>query len=726
MSTPLSTIGIFLILGALISLWDFNLKSSPTSLRSTIARGNKTPTVITASSVILRICVALQLGICGMMLATLAFYEGSILLKDAAAVSMLRHAGSTPWSMALPIFQGALVSKKFGPLFLVLLLSAAVAVSQVVSTILTSDLGLQPVAGLKNNTTVHYIDTGEPWFDYEPLKIRPTEFPRFAEVRGKSIDITQPPTTASPGPGRGVKSTGSTVRAFFPLPASTRSSLLYYKGLAGLAEAHVLCMSPTVLDLVFEDEGRITGRLDINFLQQVSGELKSANSFEWNALQSTISPLEMNCTVPITGYGGQFICPLKSPADLDCGGFPTRCLFESTNSWMLVINQTLAVTDDDLPDLALLGQLYNATGYGFDGTEWTTKLIYPSNGTEHLVGMTLCVAGTKNAFADVTAQAAEPFQEPDFTDVRVASFLNSSDSISFHRLYADAAASVRNQLDGPGDFQERGILNLTSYNASSRADLGPFSITVHDLDNRFLRQLPDFTPNNTYRYNESILPLDMDGFYTFLLDTTTYFRQPMANALQSIFSLATAADFAQLVVTDQLLAGAKEADVDISSITIRDSTSTVQTARTVTIPVQKRGMFIVCGIIGLHFITVLIIFYLYFTTRAPKFLDQAWHTLGQVLTLEEGGGILDVARTHGDSALSQLPEAAHMWESPVQITKEGYLTLKEKKPVDEVKTDNENGASQQSTDPARASNQAGSSETQGGEKNNSQVITLKD
>jgi hypothetical protein len=67
------------------------------------------------------------------------------------------------------------------------------------------------------------------------------------------------------------------------------------------------------------------------------------------------------------------------------------------------------------------------------------------------------------------------------------------------------------------------------------------------------------------------------------------------------------------------------------------STALLQTAQISRVPTKIRGLFILCGLVGLHLITMATIFWMFFTCRTPKFLDQAWLTLAQLHTGETTG-----------------------------------------------------------------------------------------
>ena len=76
-----------------------------------------------------------------MMVATLAFEKNSVLLKDAAAMSIFRFAAVAPYPMLFPTARGTRVGKNFLAISLLVLLSLLTIFTQLISTILLSDTG---------------------------------------------------------------------------------------------------------------------------------------------------------------------------------------------------------------------------------------------------------------------------------------------------------------------------------------------------------------------------------------------------------------------------------------------------------------------------------------------------------------------------------------------------------------------------------------------------------
>jgi hypothetical protein len=618
-----STIGVFLITASLISLWNWDFHSDPNSLRSIIARRGQTDAVITVCCAALRTFMAVQVSVCCMMLATLAFEHGCVLLRDAAAVSIYRYATASPWALAFPLFRGTLVSKNFATVLLTTVLSLVTILSQLLSTVLLLDLESDLIVGKMRNSTLHYADDNVFWSG--ALKYAPLAFPRFAERTGNmyALNFT--------GPEPGLAGIGPTVRAFVPIISQAdRESLVYYQGVVGLVEAHVLCVSPELKNITFESPDRVSGQLSINYLHQPepSGKLKAENSFQWNADQP-LADMNFDCT--IDNEGGWALCPLRPPETLDCPGFPTSCLFAPTNEWFLVINQRSPSRDS-----VVLGQLYNVTDYKFNGSEWTTKSIN-WGASNYEAELSLCIAGTQNTVANATAKADTTDAEP-----KNGAFMPRFSDVD---MGANNTESIRKQLGSDRDFNGRGILNLTEYSLKDSANKTFTTLLSTLAENRSV-----ISPEDVDRtYNGSILVWNFADIYHELfdhvLDTTS-----ISAALQVLFTTVTAQAFYMIL--------ADSADT-LDDLVIENPSALVQTAQWVPVPTKKRGLFIVCGLVGLHLTAMITVFWMFFTCRAPTFLSQAWHTISQLHSGETTGEFLRAQATSalGDREIARMPEA---------------------------------------------------------------------
>jgi hypothetical protein len=166
--------------------------------------------------------------------------------------------------------------------------------------------------------------------------------------------------------------------------------------------------------------------------------------------------------------------------------------------------------------------------------------------------------------------------------------------------------------------------------------------------------------------NVSLFTWDFAPFYREILYGMMQ-QEGVAFMLQTAFSTITAHDFYLL------LPERKDLEPFIANGTINTlkphfavSTARLQTALPSPVPTENLGLHIVCGLVGLHLIVVAIVFWMFFTSRAPKFLDQAWLTLAQLHMGETTGEFTraQIASLVGDTEIAPTPwaqEVAKIW-----------------------------------------------------------------
>jgi len=648
----------------LVALWDWTKDDDPDTYHSTILYRNQAKTVATIDTALLRACMAIQLGICCKMMATLAFEKNCVLLCDAASMSIYRYSVSFPWTMLHPVLRGARVSKKLGILFLVALLSSTMAFSQFLSAFLLHDLNQSDVRGPKaEEIYTRRVGGTVRMGQIDPLFQRPQSFPRFAEQTGRSFTISENST------GRGLHDTGATVRAFPELRnASDRTSLLYYSGYGGVSEEHVVCVSPDIEELIYIEPDRITGRLSSEFLFNSTSQMESMGSFGWNGTQLS-SDLVFNFNCTLGDAFGSMICPLKAPVSVDCPGFPTPCLLSSTNVWFLIISEISYPWTDyggrRIPyDPAVTRRLYNQTAY-FDGTEvvrksmfHTAKDIPPPESfpwtSQHMVGMTLCAIGTANAMATIEAQAGWMASEPTYGLYGVTT--------DYAGRSADA---IIVQLSAGSDLEGRGVMELTTYEIVEEP---PFTDYIRRIRGEIPSIRRQFLLEN--RYDASVMIAErLDEFAVTLLSVIVS-KGGITNALQSVFAAYTSREFyAQLEITPTYFENSTSFwhNGTKGFYPYANATRITQHTKAALVPTEKRGLYFASGIVGLHTASVAIIFWMYYVCKAPKFLGQAWQTIAQLNRSPEVRQFLDESGDKGDRDVGRLPAAAEHWRRIVEI-----------------------------------------------------------
>jgi hypothetical protein len=279
--------------------------------------------------------------------------------------------------------------------------------------------------------------------------------------------------------------------------------------------------------------------------------------------------------------------------------------------------------------IQVLYQLYSENGYRYNGTEWATKLAthFEEPGVEYSVDLTLCVASSINSQAQIEFKVSRNISELQPEPRRGA---------RMGQTVYDTAA-VRKQLRiSYRNARDRGIFPLTRYELENNAEFS-------NLSNLF-----DASVGN--EPSESVSITAAHPIYESILSQTLAENNSVVSALQGILSLFQANDY-----YDHL---------QFVNVT---STAKIQTVQFVVVPTGKRGFYIVCGIIVLHFLSVVVVFWLFFSSPTPKFLDQASQTVSQ---LHKGNAstILENASNIGDREIAQLPSAAGRWDKLVEIS----------------------------------------------------------
>jgi len=626
-----STLGIILALGSLSSLWLWTSKDNPELLRSKIALSGWTMSVVAICSALLRICLVTQVAICCKMVATLAFEKKCVLLQDAAAMSIYRYSATDPYAMIFPVVRGTRVGKKPLGIILLALLSFVTVLSQFISTILFSDIGFGNIPRRSENVSLAYMTVnGIPAGNYPRFRQKPSVFPRFAERTSKHFLISHNAT------GPGISDTGPTMRALLPLPSLQRSSLVYYHGMAALINSQVLCTAPSVDQLRYDtNNDSMLATLSVPMLQEAldSGQFEDQGSFLKTGIK--LPTFTVNCRLLSPNITRDFLCPALPHPDyygnnsnsfiLDyeaVAGYPMK--------WWLAVRYTNSNPDPSNNtgiDLTTLSYLYKKDGYTFNGTEWITKSV---EGTNNMTAdMTLCVATFGIDYGQVQVQADSNATEL-WYPVAIAP------GTEYPHAHFNITL-IRDQLMvGGRNHQKLGIFNLTDYKVTERAS------ELYD---------PLFEQHYLAKFSSIVMP-SLHPVYNNMFRETIAETKTAALALQSIFTLLVANGYyEQMEIYDKF-------DVSI-----------VQYVKSVVVPTTNRGLFLVCGIIGLHFISVAVVSWLYFKSDAPKFLDQAWQTVSQ-LQCGEAKEFLHYASDLGDRAVGRLPSAAAKWTTLVGISKQ--------------------------------------------------------
>ncbi|KAF8053927.1 hypothetical protein FPV67DRAFT_1683767 [Lyophyllum atratum] len=654
-----SSAGILLVIGALISIWTWSKQDDPNQIRSRVMYHDWVKSVIAVCCAILRTCMAVQLGTCCLMMATLAFEKNCVLLCDAAKMSIHRYASTSPWSLAPPVLRGAKVSKNYSIIILVVLLSLAMVLSQGLSAILLIDLDNDFVRGPKITTSRRFFE-GPPFVSVQPLRIRPGSLARFGESRIENSFLS-----LADAEGRRLNDTVATFRGFPQLRNEVeRENLVYFNGRGAVVEGHVLCVSPDIDELIYDEPDRITGKLSSQFMYDSARKVDTSGSFMWNGAQpSSDLVFDFNCT--LGGFQGFMLCPLKSPKFNDCPGFPTPCLLSARTAWFLIIDEdtSLLWKQDEFedhrrpPSLELAQKLYNKTAFQANGHGWMSSTAYGDAGDNtgarnYTTQMSLCTVASGHSLATIELASAWRADEP---------VLGSP-----HANNNSYTAALRSQLSDGLDLASRGVMNLTNYTIEEYRDFTPVVHHIRGGANDYLLYINRSNASAMSGYTQSIMLVEeLDEVY-WVLFQETWANSSVAWALHSMFgTLISQAYYDQLNIPEGLY---EEASTNTTKV--RQTPRTVQSTKAVQVPTQNMGLFIACGVVGVHLVSVAIVFWLYFTCKAEKFLDQAWQTIGQ-LHHGEATEFLGETGNKGDLEVRRLPTAEPHWKRIVEIRNSG-------------------------------------------------------
>jgi len=610
-------------------LWQWSMLDDPDGIRSKLALADRTTSVIAICSAILRTCITVQLGVCCMITASIAFQKDAVLLRDAAAMSIYRYSVASPYSLAFPVWRGTRIGNNYFSICLVALLSLIAVLSQFTSTILVSDTCLGYILGTKETVSLAY--------GYSNAEVRESgseiaiqigvEFPRFAENTAESFSISS--NLRETGPG--LSDTGPTIRALLPLSKSNRSSLLSYHGMATLIDSHVLCVSPN-LDRLQYKGNTLWGNLSTPFLDEAlaSGKIQAQGSFSGN-ITGPLSYLSFSCDqVLMYGDGDPVthLCPVREvlisnrSGNSPEPGFPAETLVRGLNYWWLGIRY-IPLNNRSSSSLPLYS-LFDGKGYKYDGTEWITK-SETINGTTRTASMTLCVSTFQFIHAKIGIKSIVTATEPEY---KVARGLGPGGK-NYSKVYN--TTSIQTQLGANTGYthEQRDIFDLTDYDRE-----GLKEAKRHNWHMEFLHD-----GNTAISSGPRMDPIAI--LYGSIFTGTLERAKTASVALQAVLTMVT---------TNYYYENLGHFDKFGNSI--------VQNAQPVIVPMTNTGLMTVYGIIGLHLLTVGAVFWVYFTfcARPLKFLDQAWQTVG-LLHCGDANAFLGDTINKWDKDIGELPLA---------------------------------------------------------------------
>lgn len=292
---------------------------------------------ITLSSLVIRISVAAQAGVCTSMLAALLLEGSGVPVSWVAEVSLIRSSTTGPHHLASVVLQAFPRIRGFVTILILATLFVTTVLSQLCSTALLSDIKSGTIVTDAKVSLIAYGKKHDssnllPYQGIDYWATKPSAYPTFAEH------------SFLPEETKDSFYTGKTIRAMLPLADSVERSLIHtYSGVATVTHVQTVCIRPDIEAKVWTGlsapmlVGKVTGSPSAQILQD--------NVFD---------PIDdyFNCTVPIN-WEDQMkdpmsqkewttgLCRLHGSGDMNRGAFLFLNLTQGEwNSWLDITYST--------------------------------------------------------------------------------------------------------------------------------------------------------------------------------------------------------------------------------------------------------------------------------------------------------------------------------------------------------------------------------------------------
>ncbi|KAM7197913.1 hypothetical protein V8F20_006361 [Naviculisporaceae sp. PSN 640] len=352
------TIGLVLCLGVVAYIAFLWLSSpacgvsEPGEVWKAIALSNNFGISITISSVIVRLAMALQLGVAFSVVGALVLENGVAPIQSVPFILTMRGSGKVSVvELAQLVSQTSGTNDLLNLITVVLVLTTAL--SQFTSTLLLTDLGTSPFLNKTQTALVNYglKETSPDVGDLEGYQAASddvdfwssgaTEYPVFAEY-------SEP---RPPQDNQSTQDTGLTLRAFPPFKTTAeRASLYRWDGLTAAFDTRVTCLTPRVkanlsIDATewewvdgWTSKIEITGYADLELPQHMAWSDVNPDSGPTN--QSTRARFKCPVSLPSLTFASRStsewaitICELGSTEDTSLIHFFTESPLQPDSKW---------------------------------------------------------------------------------------------------------------------------------------------------------------------------------------------------------------------------------------------------------------------------------------------------------------------------------------------------------------------------------------------------------
>ena len=596
--------------------------------------------------------VNFQIGIGGAMLAALALERGEVLLGNAASLTMMRNGLGSGKLLSLSKKQlrnrKAMEGSSFTIPCLILLETKILAFIQVITIILTSDIGLRPIPGyLKSSETTFGFTYITPNYTNVPqsrVLSRGTSWSRKASVYPTFAEYSEPPFIED-----GVSDTGLTLRALLPYSsAQDREDTYSYNGRTTVLDSRVTCQLPNLegeavqadLDSSLYFTGSVratreTPRLgnvtfywadvprnekiynaSVPFFCIAPSDKENGETNLTNQWRTTLCQLG-ECSSQNFSVAGGLISEFKSNLTLP-GPNDSLDVSESSNSYgtaYLIVNVTKgapatwrAVTEASSSGSGVRPSQYSTSG------EWL-NLIY-SNGAL-ILSVTLCYSSFDTA--DLPVKISSTTNRTETTPT----FDFNSSTYTF-----DALREQYGQYGNELSPEQRGVLMLDKQDwTANQSEVPPVEPYMRDFANLGGPKGQGNDPNYTGLLWEGSQPtrasdedfqwLNPDLMHIWLFQEIVQSGGSIAFALQSLITLLSS-----MAYYDQLGQFDNKAPISQTQFVTANA------------PQRYRGFVAVATVLLVHLILLGIIVTMFVNGTRYTMLGNSWQSVSQAVTSE--------------------------------------------------------------------------------------------
>ncbi|KAI5820391.1 hypothetical protein BZA77DRAFT_77813 [Pyronema omphalodes] len=540
---------------------------------------------VTMCSSVLRICISVQLLLACMMLSSLALEKQHVREKDIGITFIRQYSASGPFGICWTLITGTNSARKTLGLAAIVFLTIESVVIQFSSTFLLGDL--KPVLlREKAESTVSLNYTFGAWTPGDDLNLfsaTPIEFPIFAEKAEDRLVIS-----ADNSPG--LVDSGRVIRALLPMRGSTSSTLAAYEGPVTGVNTQAVCFSPT-FSSASAQFGKLPARDVVFFSAQLDNMRPGSPNrvlFDQSSLKFAETPeLDFDPIKNCSLTAGVFsICDItdninrkfKTPEEVN--SFPAEKVADVGFHWLLVSNTTWSDLPSDFANSPM-----DRDGYEiFDGTEWSTSK-YPAQNL--VVRQSLCAVFFKWAAGDVEVEV----KTSNYTEPRLYRMPPSPNG-----GWEFDTTAVQRQLgvDQPKRMsqEDRSVLNLPVFNLNKSQGIYSigFSLLLKSTRGAYGATIPGFSESHV-----------LEPTVATIFKNTNRDTQQLSLAFEASMNTAYTCFYYHLL---DFLIVPGQADMRFFKL--------------YSVPQRFRGMWLVVGIIGLHFLLVGLITWFFFSSDSFK------------------------------------------------------------------------------------------------------------